>query len=75
MALVSPRVFWNIVRIHGGGDDLPSHIKALCPDADWSFFDQRRRNLSAKALENHRQTAERRKKAKRRSASPDEESC
>ncbi|EDQ91194.1 uncharacterized protein MONBRDRAFT_6217 [Monosiga brevicollis MX1] len=54
MALMSPRVFWNLVRWSGGGDPDDS-LRQLLPDADWSYLDARQRSLSDKALENARQ--------------------
>jgi hypothetical protein len=56
MALMSPRVFWNVVRTSGGGDpDLA--LMELCPNLDWTFLEARQRELSEKALENERQAA------------------
>eukprot|EP00730_Choanoeca_flexa_P009076 TRINITY_DN12578_c0_g8_i2.p1 TRINITY_DN12578_c0_g8~~TRINITY_DN12578_c0_g8_i2.p1 ORF type:complete len:350 (+),score=85.39 TRINITY_DN12578_c0_g8_i2:74-1123(+) len=56
MALMSPRVFWNIVRFMQGGDPEEG-LMELCPDTDWSFLEVRRRELSEKALHNQRQAA------------------
>ena len=56
MALVSPRVFWNLVRLLGG--DVAAGLRQLLPAEDWSFLDERMARMSAKAEENERQREE-----------------
>ena len=56
MALVSPRVFWNLVRLMGG--DVAAGLRQLLPAEDWSFLDERMARMSAKAEENERQREE-----------------
>jgi len=57
MALVSPRVFWSLVKEFG---DVCSGLVQLCPEADWSFLTHRKRGLSSKAKENLLQAEDRR---------------
>lgn len=50
MARVSPRVFWNMVKLFP--ESVEDGLRELVPDADWSFLTTRRRELSAKAKRN-----------------------
>lgn len=50
LARISPRVFWNVARLFGG--DISGGLRALLPDADWSFLASRARRQSAKARAN-----------------------
>jgi len=59
MAHVSPRVFWNMVKLLGG--DVSAGLQQLVPSADWSFLEEREKRRSDKAVENERQAAEARK--------------
>lgn len=49
MALVSPRVFWNLVKQVDA--DVDKALRILLPQADWSFLDVRIRQLSQKAMD------------------------
>ena len=55
MALVSPRVFWNLVKHYGG--DVRAGLGQLLPHTDWAFLDERKRARSDKAEANSRQAA------------------
>jgi len=57
MALVSPRVFWSLVKEFG---DVRGGLVQLCPEVDWSFLSHRKRGLSSKAKDNLQQAEERR---------------
>lgn len=46
MAAVSPRMFWNLVRLFP--DHMENGMRQLVPDGDWSFMDHRQRSLSVK---------------------------
>lgn len=46
MATVSPRIFWNLVRLFPDG--LEAGMRQLVPDADWSFLDYRTCTLPEK---------------------------
>lgn len=50
MAKVSPRIFWNMVRLFPEG--IEEGVRELVPDFDWSFMDHRRRMLTAKGRRN-----------------------
>eukprot|EP00617_Octactis_speculum_P025410 CAMPEP_0185756416 /NCGR_PEP_ID=MMETSP1174-20130828/14851_1 /TAXON_ID=35687 /ORGANISM="Dictyocha speculum, Strain CCMP1381" /LENGTH=476 /DNA_ID=CAMNT_0028435377 /DNA_START=614 /DNA_END=2041 /DNA_ORIENTATION=+ len=55
MALCSPRVFWALAQLDGGGD-VEVAMQALVPNSvDWSFLKSRVRKASEKAMENERQ--------------------
>ncbi|PXF45142.1 hypothetical protein BWQ96_05116 [Gracilariopsis chorda] len=56
MAIVSPRSFWNMVRLFG--ERVEEELERLVPDGDWSFMGSRRRKLSAKASRNLQQSAD-----------------
>lgn len=73
MAAVSPRMFWNLIRIfyvhqsqqQGGNSNgtsaalsIEEGLKSLVPDADWSFLDRRQRELSEKAKRNAQNKAD-----------------
>ena len=64
MALTSPSVFWNLVRLRqeagsaAEGIDLEQFMMSLAPTLDWAFLDTRVRNLSEKALLNKQQADE-----------------
>eukprot|EP00056_Hartaetosiga_gracilis_P000342 m.37917 g.37917 ORF g.37917 m.37917 type:complete len:428 (-) comp10169_c0_seq1:1569-2852(-) len=49
MALLSPQVFWNLVRIYEDGN-VEQSLQKLDPSIDWSFLNVRLRNRSEKAL-------------------------
>jgi len=51
LAIVSPRVFWNLVR---SGKDVESAIESYLPDADLSFLTERKRSKSEKAIANEK---------------------
>lgn len=46
MAHVSPRIFWNMVRLFP--NSIEDGLRSLVPDADWDFLKSRRRSLSEK---------------------------
>lgn len=50
MSRISPRIFWNMVKYFPDG--VEDGLRLLVPDADWSFLDRRKRELSAKAKRN-----------------------
>lgn len=56
MSLVSPRVYWNLVHLHGR--DVAAGLRSLLPHADWSFLGDRDRRASGKAAVNAAQAAE-----------------
>lgn len=56
MAIVSPRSFWNMVRLFG--ERVEEELERLVPDGDWSFMRSRRRTLSAKARRNLQQSTD-----------------
>jgi len=56
MAHASPRVFWNLARLHGG--DVELGLRTLLPNADWGFLAERERKGSDKAVANAAQHAE-----------------
>lgn len=73
MAAVSPRMFWNLIRIfcmqqsqqQGGSSNgasstssIEEGLKSLVPDADWSFLDCRQRKMSEKAKRNAQNKAD-----------------
>ncbi|EGD77028.1 hypothetical protein PTSG_07370 [Salpingoeca rosetta] len=74
MALTSPNVFWNVVRLKdetgeaAANMDLEEYVQSLAPGADWSFLRHRVRNMSAKALENKRMADERKRRREARQA-------
>lgn len=64
MARQSPRIFWSIVKHFSS--DIPSALRILFPEiTDWSWINERKRQLSEKALENARQKAEESSKRKK----------
>ncbi|KAI0565037.1 hypothetical protein FGB62_22g24 [Gracilaria domingensis] len=56
MAIMSPRSFWNMVRLFGEG--VEEGLMGLVPESDWSFIKTRRRRLSEKAKRNLKQSAD-----------------
>lgn len=48
MAAVSPRMFWNLVRLFP--ENLEDGMRELVPGADWSFLTNRKCTLSEKGL-------------------------
>lgn len=57
MALVSPRVFWSLIKEFG---DVSSGLVQLCPEVDWAFLAHRKRGLSSKAKDNLQQAQNKR---------------
>lgn len=55
MAHASPRVFWNVAKLYDG--DIAGGLRALLPDVDWSFLDEREKRRSGKAIANAAQEA------------------
>lgn len=50
LPLVSPRVFWSLIHIKGGGTDcVENGLKSLLPQVDWSFLEHRVRKESQRA--------------------------
>lgn len=73
MAAVSPRMFWNLVRLFcmqqsqqqgvssngaSAALSIEEGLKSLVPDADWSFLDCRQRKMSEKAKQNAQNKAD-----------------
>ncbi|CAN8071792.1 unnamed protein product [Agarophyton chilense] len=56
MAIVSPRSFWNMVRLFG--DRIEEGLAELLPESDWSFISTRPRTLSTKARRNLEQATD-----------------
>jgi hypothetical protein len=56
MSLVSPRVYWNMVHLHGR--DVAAGLRSLLPHVDWSFLGDRERRASGKAAVNAARAAE-----------------
>ena len=63
MAGCSPRVFWSIVKLHGG--NVEAGLRLLLPDKDWNWMSSRRRTLSDKAKNNLQQLQTKQKKTQK----------
>jgi len=46
MAVVSPRVFWNVV--HSYGPEVDAALREMAPQLDWSYLESRERAQSEK---------------------------